>query len=517
MTITDLKKLAFASFLALGLLFNNSTIAQDADSKQNPKSQQVESEQEDSDNAKQDKSKSDDEKESDDATSKDQRPEKQLRTGTKRLGRLLGIARNSNEMVSTFEPVAASASQSTVVVLSGKKQIALGTIVGTDGFILTKASQLDDKLSIWAAGRKYDATVFGIHKKSDLAMLKIEAENLATANFSQSPAPITGSWLACPGPDEEPFALGTVGVNVRKISSSKAFVGIQSRDTEDKNGVKITSVVPDSPADKADLWVNDIIIKIADNPIKEFMDLRNTLAKFEPGDRVELTIIRGDKEIELALELADAGNFNSDFERSNQQNRMGSLLSKRRQDFPLAFQHDCGLNANQCGGPIVDLSGQVVGINIARAERVSSLAIPSEAIQPVIDLLMSGEYSPAVINKQRLVEVDRKIARINSDLLALPSEQEKLSQEKAIEDARLEELERMKTDIQADFDRMMKELQEELDTTMKQVQDRVDLLSKEGKVRDAKLDSIKKKIYTYKRKIKQLESSKEDLIKGVEN
>lgn len=501
---TKLNQIIFIIAISFGLLVNGAYAQEDSKPAAEKKTEQQDDTQEN-------------EQDSDEENV--DRPDKQARTGTQNLRRLLKLARNSDEMISTFAPVAASASQSTVVVYSGEKQVALGTIVGSDGFILTKASQLDDDLKIWANGQKYDATVFGIHKRSDLAMLKVAAENLTTANFSKAPAPITGSWLACAGPDEDPFSLGTVGVDVRAISATKAFVGIQSdrRPNPDFEGVKITQVVPDSPADKADLWVNDIIIKIADADIKEFTDLQTTLKEYQPGDRVELTIKRGEEILKLNLELADAGNFNSDFERSNQQNRMGSKLSKRRQDFPKAFQHDCGLNANQCGGPIVDLSGQIVGINIARAERVSSLALPTEVVVPVIEELKSGQLSPAIINKLRLEEVDRKIARLESDLDGLPEKQAELKQQKAVEDARLEELNKMQEEIQAKFDAMIADLEKEMKSAMEGVQGRIDTLSEESKVRDAELSEMKKKLYTYKRKIKKLESSKDDLINGIEN
>jgi serine protease Do len=485
----NIQKLIFTFAIAFGLTTTNGLAQQDT--------------------AKEKTTAAKDEKDSD-------RPEKQSRTGTNNLKRLLKIARNSDEMIETFAPVAASASQSTAVVQSKGEQIALGTVVDSNGFILTKASQLDGAPRVWIAGQEYDAQVFGIHRRSDLAMLKIQAENLPVANFANS-SPITGSWLACVGPDEDPFSLGTVGVDVRKISATKAFVGIQSGPTGDpeKPGVKITQVVPDSPADKADLWVNDIIIKIGEDDIKEFTDLQAALKKFEPGDRVELVILRGEEKLNISMELADAGNFNSDFERSNQQNRMGSKLSKRRQDFPLAFQHDCGLNANQCGGPLVDLSGQIVGINIARAERVSSLALPTETVMTVIDKLMTGELSPAVINKLRLEEVDRKIVRLQKDLIGLPDEKDEIALQREIEDARLDELNKMKDEVQKKFDAMIADLEKEMKDAMGSVDQRIDELSKEAKVRQVELSNVKKKIVTFKRKIKKLEQSKKDLISGV--
>lgn len=38
------------------------------------------------------------------------------------------------------------------------------------------------------------------------------------------------------------------------------------------------------------------------------------------------------------------------------------------------------LNPEECGGPVLDLQGQVVGITAARAGRIRSYVIPAETI-----------------------------------------------------------------------------------------------------------------------------------------
>ena len=80
--------------------------------------------------------------------------------------------------------------------------------------------------------------------------------------------------------------------------------------------------------------------------------------------------------------------------RSDIQNRMGSALSNRRGGFPKILQHDTVLNPPDCGGPLVDLDGKAVGINIARAGRVESYTIPGEAITPLLADLQSGKLAP---------------------------------------------------------------------------------------------------------------------------
>jgi S1-C subfamily serine protease len=65
-------------------------------------------------------------------------------------------------------------------------------------------------------------------------------------------------------------------------------------------------------------------------------------------------------------------------------------LSHRRDDFPAAIQHDTVLRPSDCGGPIVDVAGNVIGINIARADRTASYALPSAAVLELFDKLKSA-------------------------------------------------------------------------------------------------------------------------------
>jgi serine protease Do len=71
-------------------------------------------------------------------------------------------------------------------------------------------------------------------------------------------------------------------------------------------------------------------------------------------------------------------------------NSMGSTISKRRTDFSSVMQTDLPLQATQCGGPVTDLDGNVIGIVIARSGRVETMVLPSEMI---VQLLASVDFS----------------------------------------------------------------------------------------------------------------------------
>jgi serine protease Do len=61
----------------------------------------------------------------------------------------------------------------------------------------------------------------------------------------------------------------------------------------------------------------------------------------------------------------------------------------------MAFQHDTVLRPADCGGPIVDLDGRVIGFNIARAGRTESYALPAVEVNKVLDQLRKQSLSAA--------------------------------------------------------------------------------------------------------------------------
>ena len=81
-------------------------------------------------------------------------------------------------------------------------------------------------------------------------------------------------------------------------------------------------------------------------------------------------------------------------DRGDVQNSMGSVLSERRTGFPQVLQTDLVLDAKDVGGPVVDLDGNVLGINIARAGRVETWVLPSEVIRPLLPEFKAGKFAP---------------------------------------------------------------------------------------------------------------------------
>ena len=72
-----------------------------------------------------------------------------------------------------------------------------------------------------------------------------------------------------------------------------------------KKGVYLFQVVPGGPADKAGLRKGDVITAIDGAEIKGVSDLRAKIAEHNVGDKVELTIQRGNQERKASLTLEE--------------------------------------------------------------------------------------------------------------------------------------------------------------------------------------------------------------------
>lgn len=127
-----------------------------------------------------------------------------------------------------------------------------------------------------------------------------------------------------------------------------------------------------------------------------------TIRKHRPGDTLELIVRRGDVHIPLSATLTHP--FGPFLSRIAMQNRMGGDLSDRRTGFPRAFVHDSVLRPEDCGGTLVNLDGLAVAMNIARAGRTESVAIPAAVVVSVLDDLKSGKYSQPTVGQELAAE-----------------------------------------------------------------------------------------------------------------
>src|SRR5215472_9824634 len=110
-----------------------------------------------------------------------------------------GVLRSGPKVLHAFRPVVSGPSHSAVRVRSAGKDVALGTVVGADGWVLTKASVLPAGKAIDCRlkdGRTLSARLVGVQEPYDLALLKVDATGLVPIEWRDSTAGDVGRWVA---------------------------------------------------------------------------------------------------------------------------------------------------------------------------------------------------------------------------------------------------------------------------------------------------------------------------------
>jgi serine protease Do len=309
----------------------------------------------------------------------------------KRIGkvRLPGENERSHSTVTNaFRDVAAVSTRSTVRVLSDGSQVALGVVVRADGLILTKASELSGRLEcLFADASRAAATKVAQTDQLDLALLKVQRTNLPVIPWSPSSVLPVGSWIVTPNLDPLPIAIGVVSAPLHESPAPIAVLGVRMNVAD--RGVRVNVVMPGTGAARAGVREGDVIATINGRAADSPQAITDIIRGLQPGDRVTLSVLREQEPLSLVATLGDMNRLGG-LEQAELMDSLGGPLSRRRAGFSSVIQHDSVIRPRECGGPLVDLDGKAVGVNIARASRVATLALPADLAQRAVqDMLRS--------------------------------------------------------------------------------------------------------------------------------
>ena len=329
--------------------------------------------------------------------------------------------KDHRSVFSEYKPVIASVIDSTASIINKKgDQVALGTVIDSSGLLVTKASELPRKGAqcVFSDGEKSPFTIINTDERWDIALIKVNLEGLKPVEFDESNTVELGSFLAASGMVEYPIAVGVASVAPRNLSiNDRGFLGVGMENTPE--GVKVTMVQNGSGADKAGIKNGDVILKINGKEISSPAELAKSVSGLKPSDEIDILYSRNNKEKKVTAVLGSRSSVQPQLSLPDPGAQFGGPLSKKRVDFPNALQHDLTIKPDECGGPIVNLDGKVVGVNIARSGRVKSYAIPSVDLIKVINSLKSSESSNASSLKMEIEELNEKINSIEVQLLDL--------------------------------------------------------------------------------------------------
>lgn len=287
-----------------------------------------------------------------------------------------------------LEPISRATRSSIVKIDLDGNTVALGTVVDARGWVITKASEIGKgRLTCWlATGREVTVDRLAVDEDNDVALLRVNAKGLKPVAWAANPAGV-GQWVVTPGIADTPQAMGIVSVAPRRILHPRALMGVEL--DRRSPGARIRAVSDGMGAKESGLKPGDTILQLNGMAVGEADELIRKLRDFRDGQTVNLRVKREADEftVGVKMKVPAPANGGRSMDRSDRMNRMGSVVSERAEGFELALQHDTVLQNWQCGGPLVDLDGRAVGVNIARAGRVASYALPMGLVKPIIDRL----------------------------------------------------------------------------------------------------------------------------------
>jgi len=300
---------------------------------------------------------------------------------------------NGATVQAAFEPVREVLQTGSAVIQKGRKDLAYGTVISEDGFILTKASEIGDgsDLSVTVGEKTFkEVAMLATDVAWDVALLKIQATGLVPVKLAlDGPEPERGTWVVANGASSRTKRrpqVGIIAASAREVlPAGGAVLGIGLE--EKSKTLAVTEVKENSGAEEAGVMAGDVIVSAAGKKVANREDLSKAMEKHRVGDELDLTVERKGKMLELKVKLAGRADvFGEEMSRND---AMSGRVSARRSGFPRIIQHDIIANKSGMGGPLLDLDGRCLGMNIARANRSETFAIPAADLRSLADRLIT--------------------------------------------------------------------------------------------------------------------------------
>jgi len=299
------------------------------------------------------------------------------------------LSRHGNQLKLAFQDVVKEAVHLIVEVEVNGTTVAPGTLIDADrGILVAKASDLGEYISEadrfrchlhngkWKAAR-----YLGYENALDLVFLEIKrADNLDIQKIESSSELKAGQWLISIEYGEKlPLGIGVLGALPREIAtaSGSGYVGLTV--DQGQTGLTIKDVFANSSAARAGLKSGDVILNDNNKPLKKRRILSRLFSSYEPGDWFLLKALRNGELMTFDIRVGTS--WDNLIDRQAMMNRFGSDVSERRSGFRSVLQHDTLMHPDRCGGPLIDIDGKLVGVNIARAGRTDTLAVPIKEIE----------------------------------------------------------------------------------------------------------------------------------------
>jgi membrane-associated protease RseP (regulator of RpoE activity) len=298
---------------------------------------------------------------------------------------------NGPTILDVAEPIRELIQRASAVIYDGQEVVAYGVVMSSTGDIITKASELtpDKGYTVRLDGGVFEnVKPLIIDQESDVALIHVDTPSAFVPDQVEGKASI-GTIVVSNGATSRKrrrIRLGIISANARPIQDKLdkiPYIGLSFQPP-----TLIAEVVPESPAAEVGLCPNDKILTMDSVPVKTLDELGAILQGKHPGDSLQVKVEREGREVEVEMVLSSRAKFMGETQKATVSKEDLGMASARRDSFPEVIQHDSPLSPNGMGGPLFDLDGHLLGMNIARANRAETYALPVSVMNNVYKKLL---------------------------------------------------------------------------------------------------------------------------------
>ncbi|MCA9033878.1 MAG: trypsin-like peptidase domain-containing protein [Planctomycetaceae bacterium] len=272
------------------------------------------------------------------------------------------------------------------------KRVGLGTRLG-NGLVATKRSLLDDHgivvrdevprhfiRCVGRHGKRFSARVVATDQATDITILRLDISDDDRMQPLPNPESIfVDHPVAATLQPDSTLKLGWLSRTMHDEPAAEGKFGMRFS-LSDKAEIVVESVSPNSTGTDAMIRTGDRIHAINGQTLSGFEDVERIHQSNQPGDWLQFDLWRNGQARTTGARMgSDPGAM---FHRAEFLDGRVGPLSERRTGFRQIMQCDIPVQPDDCGGPLIDARGRIIGVIIARRARESTLVLP---IQSVVD------------------------------------------------------------------------------------------------------------------------------------
>lgn len=357
-----------------------------------------------------------------------------------------------------------------------------GFIIDKEGYVITNAHVIGkaDKITVHLADRReLKAELIGMDEKTDVAVLKIDADKLPVVKIADVSKLKVGQWVMAVG---SPFGLDytatqgiisslgrnlpndnftpfiqtdaavnpgnsggplfntegeVIGINSQIYTSTGSYAGVsfaipidlamhivgqlredgkvsrgwlgvqiqevtatlaETFDLDKPVGALVASIVPDSPADKSELKVGDVILKFNDQEVVSSSQLPILVSRVKGNEEVKLEVLRNGKRqtVKVMIEALDDEGLKSAATKSASSNVLGVAVEDTKSDSRIkgviVTKLEEGI-AQKAGLVAGDIITQINGLDVVDVKTFEE-ALKATEKSPVLRVLINRQGNP---------------------------------------------------------------------------------------------------------------------------